>query len=222
MVCSQDLKQIHLFEQLSDNVLHQFEQAAIPLQYGDGQVICLDDDDQGAVFFVINGVVRAYRSSLGGREQNLIHLKTGDAFNIPAAFTQQSHVPVSAMCIGPVKMIKIPFADFRAIVSRNPQAALAVLNDLSNKLVHLTQLTHDLSLRSVRARLARFLLDQSLAKTPAGVHWTQQEIAAQIGSVREVVSRILRSFVREGLIRMERQRIILLDTDLLETEANQD
>ena len=46
MVCCQDLKKIHLFEQLPDNVLHQFEQAAIPLQYRDGQIICLDDEGQ--------------------------------------------------------------------------------------------------------------------------------------------------------------------------------
>jgi CRP/FNR family transcriptional regulator len=152
----------------------------------------------------------------------LIHLKAGDAFNIPAAFSAQGDSDVSAVAIGQVRLLKIPFNAFRQIVSRNPEAALAVLGDLSNKLVHLTRLTHDLSLLSVRARLARFLLDHSAANVPSGIHWTQQEIAAQIGSVREVVSRIMRSFVREGLIRMDRQRIVILDPQALEAEASQE
>ena len=218
----QDLKKIHLLAHLPENVLCQMAQAAIPMHCTDSQMIDMDDDGQGAVFFVVSGIVRAYRSSLSGREQNLIHLKAGDAFNIPAAFSAQGDSNVSAVAVGRVRLLKIPFDDFRRIASRNPEAALAVLGDLSNKLLHLTRLTHDLSLLSVRARLARFLLDHSTANVPNGVHWTQQEIATQIGSVREVVSRIMRSFVRDGLIRLNRQRIEILDEEALDAEAQKD
>lgn len=221
MDCMQDLKKIHLLTHLPENVLRQMAQTAVPLHREDGQMINLDDDGQGAVFFVVKGIVRAYRSSLSGREQNLIHLKAGDAFNIPNAFTNQDTIPANATAIGEVRLLKIPFDDFRQIVRHNPEAALSVLTDLSNKLLHLTQLTHDLSLHNVRARLARFLLDQSTSTVPSGIQWTQQEIAAQIGSVREVVSRTMRSFIRDGLIRMDRQRIVLLNPEALEAEADE-
>jgi CRP/FNR family transcriptional regulator, cyclic AMP receptor protein len=217
----QDLKKINLLAQLPENVLRQMAQAAIPMHCDDGQMINLDDE-QGAVFFVVAGMVRAYRSSLSGREQNLIHLKAGDAFNIPQAFSGQNVILISAVAIGKAHLMKIPFHSFQHIVSHNPEAALVILRDLSNKLVHLTQLTHDLSLRNVRARLARFLLDQSAATVPSGVQWTQQEIAAQIGSVREVISRTMRGFVRDGMIRLDRQRIVVLDEEALQAEAEKE
>lgn len=217
----QDLKKVHLLAQLPENVLRQMAGAVVPMHCDDGQMINLDDD-QGAVYFVVKGMVRAFRSSLSGREQNLLHLKAGDAFNIPQAFSNQEAPLISAMAIGEVQLIKIPFTSFQHIISRNPEAALAVLRDLSNKLVHLTQLTHDLSLRNVRARLARFLLDQSRAALPSGIQWTQQEIAAQIGSVREVISRTMRSFVRDGLIRLDRQHIEILDEEALKAEAEKE
>ena len=217
----QDLKKIRLLARLPENVLRQVAQAVTPMHYDDDQMINLDDD-QGAVFFVIAGMVRAYRSSLSGREQNLIHLKAGDAFNIPQAFSEQDVTLISAVAVGKTRLMKIPFDSFQHIVSHNPEAALAVLRDLSNKLVHLTQLTHDLSLRNVRARLACFLLDQSTAAVTSGVQWTQQEIAAQIGSVREVISRTMRGFVRDGLIRLDRQRIEILDEKGLQAEAEKE
>jgi len=217
----QDLKKIHLLAQLPENVLRQMATAVVPMHCDDGQMNNLDDD-QGAVYFVVKGMVRAFRSSLSGREQNLLHLKAGDAFNIPQAFSNQESPLISAVAIGEVQLMKIPFTSFQHIISRNPEAALAVLRDLSNKLVHLTQLTHDLSLRNVRARLARFLLDQSRAAVPSGIQWTQQEIAAQIGSVREVISRTMRSFVRDGLIRLDRQHIEILDEKALKAEAEKE
>ncbi|MDX9865315.1 MAG: Crp/Fnr family transcriptional regulator [Anaerolineaceae bacterium] len=217
----QDLKKMRLLTHLPEHVLCQMAQAAIPLHCEDGQMIDLDDE-QGAVFFVVKGMVRSYRSNRSGREQNLIHLTSGDAFNIPQAFSGQDIIPISAVAIGDVYLLKIPFDPFQHIVSCNPEAALAVLQDLSKKLAHLTQLTHDLSLRTVRARLARFLLDQSRASVPSGVQWTQHEIAAQIGSVREVVSRTMRAFVRDGLIRLNRQRIEILDEKALEAEAEKE
>jgi CRP/FNR family transcriptional regulator len=108
--------------------------------------------------------------------------------------------------------------DFRRVASETPAIALAVLDDFSAKLRHLADLTHDLSLRSVRGRLARFLLAQAQVED-APLRWTQEEIAAQIGTVREVVSRMLRALIRDGLIQMERQRIAILDPEALEAEA---
>jgi len=76
----------------------------------------------------------------------------------------------------------------------------------------------DLSLHTVRGRLARFLLEQ--AETDETTRrWTQEEIAAHLGTVRDMVGRTLRAFADAGLVRMERQRIMLLDREGLEAEA---
>ena len=86
-------------------------------------------------------------------------------------------------------------------------------------LLYLTRLTHDLSLVSVRGRLARLLLSRAQAEDQTLLRWTQGEIAADIGTVREVVNRTLRAFAREGLIEIQRQRITILDLAGLEAES---
>ena len=177
----------------------------------------LEGGADAPVFFVLSGTVRAFRTNPDGREQTLIHLQAGEAFNVPAAFAGDSSAPASAVAVGPVRLLAIPLLDFRRVASETPPIALAVLDDFSAKLRHLADLTYDLSLRSVRGRLARFLLAQ--AQVDAPLRWTQEEIAAQIGTVREVVSRMLRALVRDGLIQMERQRIAILDPEALEGEA---
>ena len=71
-------------------------------------------------------------------------------------------------------------------------------------------------------RLARFLLAhaQADAEGETLLRWTHHEIAAQIGTVREVVSRALRAFVKEGVIEMQRHRIVIADLEALAREAN--
>jgi len=91
------------------------------------------------------------------------------------------------------------------------------LQELSDCGRHLGGLAYDLSLRSVRGRLARFLLMQ--ANSPSSARWTHEQIAMQIGTVREVVSRTMLAFVKEGLVRLERGRIVIADAERLGREA---
>ncbi len=212
-------EQAHLMTHLSPAAQRELTSVARWHAFDDGQTIVLEGTPDSPVCLLLRGTVRVYRTNLEGREQTLILLSAGDALNMPAAFASDHTAPASAVAIGPVELLAVPQADFRHMVSHTSEIALAVLSDLSNKLYHLTRLTYDLSLRSVRSRLARFLLDQGAVKNPAPVHWTHEQIATQIGTVREVVSRTLRAFVRDGLICFDRQRIVLLDRAALELEA---
>jgi CRP-like cAMP-binding protein len=110
---------------------------------------------------------------------------------------------------------------------------MAIFQDFADRLVHLTNLVENLALYTVQERLVRFLLQQAdeaaagiseeggsgkrLAKTAR--RWTQQDIAIHLGTVRDVVGRALRSLEDDGLIRMDRGRITLLDRDELERRA---
>mgnify|MGYP000315475511 CR=1 FL=1 len=219
MVSIQELRAILLFQDLSSSSLQSLAEIAVPTVFEDGQIILQEGDEEKPVYFIRQGTVRIYHSSYEGREQTLAYLEAGAAFNLPPVFTGSHRVPASAAAVGRVKAISFAPQPFRRLVSQNAEIAVAILRDLSEKLEHFTNLTHDLSLRSVRARLARFLLEQSRSTTTGEV-WTQEKIAAQIGTVREVVSRTMRAFIREGLIRTERQNIRLLDIERLEEEAN--
>jgi len=210
---------VALFADLQSAVLQKLDAVAWLKTYHDAQIIMLEGEQKAPVFFIVEGTARAFRANPEGREQTLIHLHSGDGFNIPTAFSRETSAAATVIAVGTVKLLGISPQDFRRVVSETPEIALAVLGNLSDKLRHFTTMTHDLSLRSVRGRLAKFILAQYQGKNPKVRRWTQEEIAAQIGTVREVVSRTLRAFVRDNLIEMKRQHIIVLDPEGLKNET---
>ena len=213
------MERIQLFADLDRDAQEALAEVAVPRSYEDGQVVLLQGDDDTPVLFVLQGAVRVFRTNLDGREQTLIRLGEGDAFNMPGAFTGQT-THASAEAVGPTRLLAVTRDDFVQVATETSQIAQAVLRDLSQKLEHLTELSHDLGLRSVRARLARFLLAQGQQpEQDPPVRWTHEAIASQIGTVREVVSRTLRGFVRDGLVEMRRHQIVVRDAEGLEQEA---
>jgi CRP/FNR family transcriptional regulator len=122
--------------------------------------------------------------------------------------------------ITPVVLYALPADDLLRLVGDGPDPAPALLRDFAIRLDRMTNLVEDLSLRTVRGRLAHFLLEQA----EAGVvtrRWRQDEIAARLGTVRDVLGRTLRAFADEGLVHIERQPIPLLDRDRLQAEAEE-
>ncbi len=210
----QELSKIKIFAGLSEVALEDLAKITVLASYGDGESILFEADENTPVIFISRGSVRIFRTNPEGREQTLITLHAGDGFNLPASFIKNSRSPASASAIGDVTVLRIHSVDFRKIVVTNSEITLAVLEDLSGKLEYLTDLVHDVSLRSVRGRLAKFLLDP-IHKGPNAIHWTHEQMASRLGTTREVVSRMIGAFIQEGLIKTERHRIMVIDAEKL-------
>ncbi len=210
-------QQIRLLCRLAPATLRKLDAVAHMRRYADGEMIMWEGEEDVPVFFVLEGAVCAFHVNSNGREQTVNQLGPGDAFNLPQAFAGDHRAPLSAVAVGAVRLLAIAGADFRRVVIATPELAAAVLQELSDRLRYLVGLTYDLSLRSVRGRLARFLLMQ--ANSPSPARWTHEQTAAQIGTVREVVSRTMLAFVKEGLVRLERGRIVIADAERLSREA---
>jgi CRP/FNR family cyclic AMP-dependent transcriptional regulator len=212
------LRRISLFADLSDDALDRIARVSYARTYAPGEIVIFEGDPCEAVYFVVAGQVRVYRLSTGGREQVLARLGPGQSFNTVPPFKPAgvNHATVEALM--PTDVYVITCKDFRRLVGECRELAVAMLEDFAGRLDHLTSLVEDLSLRTVRGRLARFLLEHA---DSGGVtrRWTQEEIAAHLGTVRDMVGRTLRAFVDGGLVQMERQRIVLLDREGLEAEA---
>jgi CRP-like cAMP-binding protein len=99
------------------------------------------------------------------------------------------------------------------------QVALAVSAHLAAEVRRLSDMVEDLALHTVRTRLARFLLTSAEGTPMAQRQWTQEEIALQIGTVREMVGRTLRAFSAEGLIRRQRGQIVVVNREGLAREG---
>ncbi len=212
------LRQITLFATLSDETLQRIARVAVPRSCAPGAMIILEGEPCRAAYFITAGQARAYRNSPSGREQVLMQLGAGQAFNLVPLFNTEGLNHASVQAITPVSLEVISRDDLQQLVRESPELALELLHDLARRLDHLTDLVESLSLRTVRGRLARFLLDHA-EETTVSRRWTQDEIAARLGTVRDMVGRTLRAFADAGLLRMERDHIVLLDRAGLEGEA---
>lgn len=213
------LRQIPLFNTLSDRALSRVARAASHRTYAPGETIIVEGLPCEAAYFIAAGKVRVVRTSAEGREQVLTRLGPGQSFNTVPPFRPGGVNHATVQAVDETSLYAIAGSALRRLIGKCPDLALALLEDFAERLDHLTDLVEDLSLRTVRGRLARFLLRQ--AEGDEVTHqWTQAEIAARLGTVREMIGRTLRSFADEGLIRIERQRIELLDHEGLVAEVH--
>jgi len=215
---SRALRRIPIFADLSDEALARVASVAVRRVYAPGETIIIEGDPCQAAYFIAEGQVRVYRLSLGGREQVLARLGPGQTFNTVPPFRTQGVNHANVQAATETTLYAIVSDDFGRLVGECPELAMAILQDFAGRLDHLTNLVEDLSLRTVRGRLARFLLEHAGA-SQVTLRWTQDEIAAHLGTVRDMVGRTLRAFADAGLVRMDRQRIVLLDRKGLEAEA---
>ena len=153
----------------------------------------------------------------GGREQVLVRLGPGQTFNTVPPFQPQGVNHATVETLTPVTLYAITRKEYLRLVEECSGLCLAILRRFATRLDHLTDLVENLSLRTVRGRLASFLLAHA-EESEAPLRWTQGEIAAHLGTVRDMVGRTLRAFAHAGLVRLDRQRIILLDREGLEAE----
>lgn len=216
---TQALRRVSLFSELPERVLRRLAEVAVRRTYEPGEVIILEGEPCRDVYFIAEGWVRVLRTAPDGREQVLVRLGPSSALNTVPPFLPQkvNHATVQAWT--PAVLYILPVPDFLRLVDEYPELARVLLKDFARRLDHLTRLVEDLSLRTVRERLARFLLEHAGEEAAVARRWTQEEIAAQIGTVREVVARTLRAFADTGLLKIEGHRIILLDRERLEEET---
>ncbi|MHB1131739.1 MAG: Crp/Fnr family transcriptional regulator [Chloroflexota bacterium] len=191
-----------------------------PRDYERGDLIMLADEPCRGLYLVESGRVRIFKTSPDGREQVLSIAGPGDSFNEVPNFDGGPN-PASAAALETTRLFLLRRAALLHTVERYPRVAIGMLRIFAGRLRHLTNVVEDLSFRNVTSRLAKVLLehaDASVAQGEAGLRQrlTQQEMAAMIGTAREMVGRSLKALEAQGAVRMERHRIIVTDRKMLE------
>lgn len=187
---------------------------AAPLRRPQGAVIQIEGDPADAMYIVAEGRVKISRLAAGGREQVLYVVGPGQHFNTVPVF-DGGPCPANAEALSDVALLALPRAAVRATIEAHPPIGLALLREFSGRLRHMVNLVDDLALHTVQGRLAGLLLAQAEAfeRGEPVIALTQAEMAARLGTVREMIARTLRGFEVQGLIRLERGTIALLDRD---------
>ncbi len=182
--------------------------------------IFLEGDPVAGLYLVVEGVVKISRFSKEGREQILHLIPRGDTFNDVAVLDGGPN-PATAIAHTDVVVSRLARTDLQAIALRHPDLAWALIESLARRARHLVGLVQDLSMRNVRGRLARLLLEQAQSAGDESIPrmLTQEEMASHLGTVREVVGRALRGLASNGIIQFDRHRIVILDAERLAEEA---
>ena len=210
------LGRVPYFSGLSEAELAQVQERLVSTAYQGGEVIFFEGEACPGLFIVVKGQVRIFKSSSEGREQVLLLAGPGDSFNEVPIFDGGPN-PATAEALEPSQLWLLPREDFLALVRDYPAMALGVLRVFSSRVRQLTCLVEDLSFRRVLSRVAKLLLQMAEAGgPPSGRRLTQQEIASLVGTSREVVGRSLKALERDGLIRFEGHRILVLDLKALQ------
>jgi CRP-like cAMP-binding protein len=217
-----ELRRVSFCADLPDSAVLALAALAIPLQRPAGALIQLEGDPAEMMYIVTHGRVKITRLSENGREQVLNVIPAGGHFNTVPIFDGGA-CPASVQALTDVALLALPCEAMRRVVEQHPPLALALLKEFTGRLRHLVNLVDDLALHTVQGRLAGLLLDQALAaeQGQAIPPLTQAEMAARLGTVREMVGRTLKSFEVLGLIRLERGQISILDRAGLAVQREQ-
>lgn len=176
------------------------------------------------MYVVESGQIRIFKTSAGGREQVLSIDGPGSSVAELPVFDGGNY-PASVSAVEDATLLFISKQDFQALCLTHPQVALKVLRVVGARLRRLVGIIEELSFTTVRHRLAAFLVrlaQREGTRIAEGIEITlpasNQELASQIGTVRELVSRNLSRFQSEKLIQMDGRRIVIANLKALESE----
>jgi CRP/FNR family transcriptional regulator len=207
-----------LLQDASPQLLDEFRESAYLARIPTGRDIFVEGDRVDAIALLVSGVVRVYNIGVTGREITLYRFGLGGSciLTANAIFNDQSF-PAIATVEEDAEAVLIPAETFRDWVHRYDLWRNFVIDLLSQRLSSLMEVIDEVAFQRMDARIAAFLLERSNAENP--IHITHQEIAAELGSSREVVSRILEDFSNQGIIRAKRGIIEILDFGSLKNRA---
>ena len=222
------LRRTALFGELDGATLGALAARAVERRYGRDEVLFLAGEEARGLYVIVEGAVRAFRESADGREQ-VIHVERAGATVAEVPVFDDGTFPSTVAAEEPTAVLFIDKRDVRRLCLEHPQIGLAALKVLAGRLRRCAELVETLSLREVGQRLARFLLAEARAKgTREGrgfrltLTHTNQQIAARVGSVREVVSRALARLQHDGLLRHEGRDLTIPDEQRLAAFAGEE
>lgn len=207
-----------VLQQADPQLIREFQQVAFFARIPAGKDVFLEGDRTDSIALLLSGVVRVYKVGETGREITLYRFGTGESCILTAnAILSQETFPAIATVEKAAEAILIPAEAFRAWVRRYDVWRAFVFDLLSQRLSTLMAVMEEVVFHRMDRRIAAFLLKQAQRQNPIRV--THQEIASELGSSREVISRLLEDFVSQGTIRSGRGAIEVLDFDALESRA---
>jgi CRP/FNR family cyclic AMP-dependent transcriptional regulator len=219
------LRAVSLFRDLREDELEALARQAVIRRYGRNEEIFPQADRGDGMYVVVSGHVSIARQNPDGDELIFGLYEAGEYFGELAIFDDKPRA-AGATSIDDSTLLFLSRDNFRAFINSHPLVLWTYIEIVVAQLRRCTDLADDVALLDVRSRLARRLLrlagegmidgDSSSRGRRDSFRITQQQLANMTGATRESVNKHLSTFVAEGLVRIDRGRISLLDTERLD------
>jgi len=205
------------FEGLDEGLLNQVAAHMHLREYERGEALFWEGDPCAGLHIIEQGFVKLYRLSPQGRQYIVRVLQEGDTCNEVPTFDGGTN-PVNVEALETTQVWVVQADILRDLLCAHPEFAQKVIDNLANNLRGLVRMVSEMAFYQVTHRLAR-LISQQTSEELSGTPWTQEQLAARLGTVREVVARSLKELERSGAIQLEKRRIEVSDPDVLEQWA---
>jgi CRP/FNR family transcriptional regulator len=220
----QALKDVALFAALNESELNSLAARCGLRSYATGEILFGEGQPCAGLYIVTSGRIRIFKTSPAGREQVLAVEGPGASVAELPVFDGGPY-PASASAVEPSDALFISRVDLRALCLEHPQITLKMLEVVGGRLRRLVGIIEELSFTTVRGRLISWLLRHAGAEERPvrgpltfALNASHQEIAAQIGTVRELVSRNLARLQAQGLIESRGREVTIPDLEALEAD----
>jgi CRP/FNR family transcriptional regulator len=222
MITDQQLKRVSqalpILHDAEAPLIREFQQIAFLARIPAGDDVFLEGDPVDAIALLISGVVRVYKIGETGREITLYRFGNGESCILTAnAILSQKSFPAVATVEKEAEAVMIPAEVFRDWVKRYDPWREFVFDLLSERLSTVMAVVEEVVFQRMDRRVASWLLSRSRTSKP--IQTTHQAIAAELGSSREVISRILEDFSQKGWVEVGRGTVEILDRNGLESRA---
>jgi CRP/FNR family transcriptional regulator, cyclic AMP receptor protein len=197
--------------EVDPDIVHRLVEQAIPLDLEAGAIL-YPEEGEPRMALVVSGLLRVYLTSAEGRQITVRYAREGDVLGTAVAVAGPVRTPVQAVTDSRVLLLSVAVA--QRLAQTNASVAWAFAQEVTRRLYDVLDEVAGTAFASVKARVARHLLDLSNRDQETGrwvVTATQQEIADAVGSVREVVARVLKELRAERLIEGEGGTTTILD-----------
>jgi CRP/FNR family transcriptional regulator len=212
------VRALPILEHADPQLLREFRDIAFFARIPEGHDVFIEGDLVDAIALLISGVVRVYKIGETGREITLYRFGNGESCILTAnAILSQKNFPAIATVEKEAEAVMIPAQTFRDWVRRYDLWREFVFDLLSHRLSSVMAIVEEVAFHRMDVRVAALIMEQSQRSDL--IHITHQEIAAELGSSREVISRILEDFSAQGMIEVSRGSIKILEREDLQTRS---
>ncbi len=206
------------FKFLTRDELSNLIQQSTPAVYGAGETVFLEGEPANFLWWIETGSVKIYKLSPEGNEQILKLASSGEFFNEIAVYDEGGN-PANVETLTQATIWRLPAEIIRSYLMQNNTFAKAVIKSLASRVRHFNSLIETLTLYSVTARLARFLLQQAENASLDNAGITRKAIAAHLATTPETISRTLHTLQDAGAVRFDRHRIVIVNANTLRSIA---